>query len=374
MNLVDLHEAATKPEPLDADDRLRGMSRDVVIGLEPLLRLRWFYLVQVRHVELQRVTEDLMELLEPNNEVKIVSIIGMTGIGKTTLAGTLLNSLLVRFGAGATPSDIPVIYVRAPANGQKSLSWTGLYNRILEAGHDVMIGQKRAAKVTDGELRIRRGGRTSLTELRDFIEEMLKQRNVRVLVIDEALHLLRFDGYSAIMDTLKSLADIHSTKLLLIGTYDIAELMIEYGQVARRSEIIHYRRYVVGEINFDAPTPDQDQFRQQVVKFQSLWPCVEVPNLEAIWPELMKASIGSIGLLKAMLLRLLSLQMAGEGERITKLMLRKFSKAPRSLEKIEMEAMSGEATLVDACYGDSIFSAKGQLDGLIQRIQGQRNV
>jgi hypothetical protein len=374
MNATELLEAATKPEPLDADDRLRGIPREEAMTLTPALRLRWFYLVQVRHAELKRVTEDLMELLEANIEVKVVSIIGMTGIGKTTLASTLLNSLLVRFGEGAVPSDVPVIYVRAPANGQKSLSWTGLYKRILEAGHDVMIGQKRAATVTDGELRVRRGGRTNLTELRDFIEEMLKQRNVRVLVIDEALHLLRFDEYSAIMDTLKSLADIHHTKLLLIGTYDISELMIEYGQVARRSEIIHYRRYVVGEIKADAPTPDQDEFRQQVVKFQSLWPCAEVPNLEAIWPELMKASLGSIGLLKAMLLRLLSLQMAGKGELITKPMLKKFSKAPRALRKIEEETVAGEATLIGACYGDSIFGAKDDLDTLMQRIRGRPNV
>lgn len=374
MNAADLLEAATKSEPLDVDEQLRGVRREQVLGLMPELRLRWFHLVQVRHAELERVTGDLMELLEPNNEVKIISIIGMTGIGKTTLASTLLNSLLMRFGEGAIPSDVPVIYVRAPANGQKSLSWTGLYKRILEAGHDVMIGQKRAAKVTDGELRIRRGGRTNLTELRDFIEEMLKQRNVRVLVIDEALHLLRFDEYSSIMDTLKSLADIHDTKLLLIGTYDIAELMIEYAQVARRSEIIHYRRYVVGEIKADAWTPDQEEFRRQVVKFQGLWPCEEAPNLEAIWPELMRASLGSIGLLKTMLLRLLSLQMAGKDEKITMPMLRKFSKAPRSLRKIEEEAITGEANLLDACYGDSIFNTKDEIQSLMCRIRGLQNV
>jgi hypothetical protein len=149
--------------------------------------------------------------------------------------------------------------------------------------------------------------------------------------------------------------------------------MIEYGQVARRSEIIHYRRYVVGDVKADAPTDDQKEFKMQVVKFQKLWPCTDVPNLEAIWPELMQASLGSIGLLKAMLLRLLSLQMASKGEKVTLPMLRKFSKAPRSLRKIEEETTVGEETLRDACYGDSLFGTDDVLKSLMKRIQGGPN-
>ncbi len=374
MNSTDMLTTATKETPAEIDTALRETSRSEALNLTQMLRLRWFYLAQVRHAELERVTKDLQELLELNNEVKIISIIGMTGIGKTTLASNLLQVMLEQYRSAATPSEIPVIYVRAPANGENSLSWTGLYRRILENGHEVMIEQKRAVSLTNGELQVRKGGRVSLTNLRAFIESMFKHRNVRVLVIDEAMHLLRFDAYAAIMDTLKSLADIHDTKLLLIGSYDFAKLMTEYGQVAKRSEIIHYRRYVVGEIKVDAPTKDQAQFRDQVAKFQTLWPCKDVPNLMAIWPNLMNASLGSIGLLKASLLRLLSLQLSNKNEKITVAMLKKFTKAPNSLTKIERETIAGEQELQGACYGDSTLGTDAEIKALFERIQEPINV
>lgn len=46
----------------------------------------------------------------------------------------------------------------------------------------------------------------TVDEYREFIEEMVHQRRIRYLVIDEALHLLRHDQYERLMDTLKSLA------------------------------------------------------------------------------------------------------------------------------------------------------------------------
>ena len=65
---------------------------------------------------------------------------------------------------------------------------------------------------------------------------------MRLIVIDESMHQLRFDENAAIMDALKSLADIHHPKLVLIGTYQITPLMIDYGQLARRTAILRYRR------------------------------------------------------------------------------------------------------------------------------------
>src|SRR5690606_18730848 len=106
--------------------------------------------------------------------------------------------------------------VSAPASGEKSLSWRMLYRRILEAGEEPEIDYKRLSTVTDGELRSHRGSRQSVASLRVYVEKMLRHRKVRALIVDEALHLLRFSDYSAIMDTLKSLADIGDTKLVLI--------------------------------------------------------------------------------------------------------------------------------------------------------------
>ena len=353
------------PDQGEIDDMLRLLSREDILNYSNSHRLRWFYLVQVKHFEFNRVLEDVAELLEPSNEVKIISLIGMTGIGKTTLASKLLLRLIERYSGETKPNEVPVIFVKAPANGDRSLSWSVLYRSMLNEGQEVLLRHKRGIETTpEGEMRIRGGTRAPLAELREFIDSMLRNRNVRVVVIDEALHLLRFANYGATMDTLKSLAESYGTKLILIGNYDIADLVSEYGQVCRRGEIIHYQRYKVGLKVEGESTNAQTEFRRIIGVFQRIWPNKVVPNLMEIWYPLMKASLGSVGLLKIALLRLAMLQAQSSSGKITDSMLRKATKSPKSLQKIEEETINGEERLKGACYGDSLFS-DDEIEGMI---------
>ena len=93
--------------------------------------------------------------------------------------------------------------------------------------------------------------------------------------------------------------------------------MIEYGQLARRSAILHCLRYALpprGKSNPEKPTEMERAFRHAVSRQQANWPCLEVPHLDAVWAELMRASLGSVGLLKSQLLQLAWLQMRRKGE------------------------------------------------------------
>ena len=317
-------------------------------------RKRWFKLLQVNHRELERVAQDVTELMDTACDTKLISIIGMTGIGKTTLATELGNILMEEYREQAQPSEHPVIYVRAPANGEKSLSWKVLYRRILEAGHEPSVDQKRASRIEDGRLFGVRDGRSSVAHLREQVEGMLRHRKVRALIIDEALHLLRFSDYSAIMDTLKSLADIEPTKLILIGTHQIADLMTEYGQVIRRSEIIHYRRYRLSTKVSDHPSSDEAEYIFQLQRLQDNWPSRNKPDLVAVWRPLMSASLGSIGITKSILQQVVVQQLSTPGEVLKESHFRKAFKAPGNLRKIEEETVSGEEKLIGCCYGEGL--------------------
>jgi hypothetical protein len=351
-----LYEYATQRDALEIDAQLRGKPREAILRLEAPARLRWFYLIQLRHRELNRITKDLLELLEPNNDVRIISLIGMTGIGKTTLGEQMLAALLAKYRGKARPGEILVLYVRAPANGERSLSWSTLYTRILEAGNEPLIRGKQPVPVTqDGRYFVPRK-RDTLASLRESLERMLVYRNVVVVIVDEALHLLRFSDYAAVMDTLKSLADIHSTKLLLLGSFDIADLMTQYGQVARRSEILHYKRYLMPKGMWNAKDPDCEEYFGIIKRFQGLWPCTDIPNLSAVPDLLMQACLGSVGMTKSFSLRLASLQMSARDEKWSQAFMAKAAKSTKLLQKIEDETVRGEELLRGATYGESLFA------------------
>ncbi len=339
---------------LSVDDTLRCMPRREIGQLSAAHRLRWFYLMQCRHTELTRVTDDLIELLTLDNEVSIISVVGSTGIGKTTLAQSLRSTLLAKIFKDALPSETPVLLVAAPANGERSLSWRVLYKRIFQQSREPLPEHKRSMEIVEGQMVISIKPKAGLAEMREAVENMLKHRNVKLLIIDEAMHLLRFASYTAVMDTLKSLADVYSTKLLLIGSFDVGELMVEYGQVARRSEVIHYRRYHLR--NQD----DKKEFLRVLEKLLALWPCEEVPNLMPIGELLMRASVGSIGLLKCIALKLVALQMLAPGEKFKANMLKKAVKSKKALREIESEAVQGEAALIGSTYGESFFADETQ--------------
>ena len=373
LGSVDEQEAAGYAEPgepqLDEPliARILGASYEDALSADPTFRKRWFKLFQVGHRELLRVVTDVTELMDADNDVKLISLIGMTGIGKTTLASALHKILAQQYEPGARRSDCPVLYVHAPANGERSLSWKVLYRRILQAGQAPDIDQTRPVRLEGGYMHGARGGGASVAYLREQVETMLKARKVRALIIDEALHLLRFNDYSAIMDTLKSLADIEHTKLILIGTHQIADLMTQYAQVIRRSEIVHFKRYRVSPRPSSSPTADEEEYITQLLKLQQHWPSAVQPNLEAIWHPLMRASLGSIGITKTILQQLLVLQLAHPGEQLEEAQLRKALKASGNLARIEAETVEGEAKLEGVCYGDGEF-----LPDWMPLIQGQR--
>jgi energy-coupling factor transporter ATP-binding protein EcfA2 len=333
-------------------EEIGNMPYQEVLEADPEIRKRWFKQLQVSHRELVRVVTDVMELMDPDNDVKLISLIGMTGIGKTTLASELHRILQLRYTISAQRSEQPVIYVSAPANGERSMSWKALYRRILHAGQAPDIDHMRNVRIDSGRLQGTRGATSSVAGMREDVEAMLKERKVRALIIDEALHLLRFNDYSAIMDTLKSLADIEHTKLILIGTHQIAELMTQYGQVIRRSEVVHYQRYRMSSKPGKALNADEQEYVKQLQKFQQFWPSRVRPNLEQNWQPLMSASLGSIGITKTILQQLLVLQLNSPDEQLLPAHLRKAIKAPDNLIKIEKETVAGEAKLQGACYGD----------------------
>lgn len=323
-----------------------------VVGLtdEMVRKQQAFYETRVKHPAMQTLVDDLMPLLMPHSESNIIAVTGATGAGKSTLTRVLLKSLFADFAQlmQDDPSVIPLIAVEAYANGDTRHGFKSLYKSMLTQLLEPGTEQKAPAVLVDGRLSVQPTSKHTIDGLRRTVESGLRQRRTRVGVIDEAAHLLRFAKGSVAMETLKSLSNTTGIKWLLVGSFDLFDLVVEDGQVARRSNILNLERY-----HFDVAT-DRVAFEAVVTKLQAKWPCEEVPNFVAISDALLEVSLGCIGLLKSLLLDASAMQLRGGG-RWSPSFLKKAAKSNKIREVIRREIEAGEAKVRDALYGNSIW-------------------
>ncbi|AMV44623.1 hypothetical protein ATN79_22035 [Paraburkholderia caribensis] len=131
---------------------------------------------------------------------------------------------------------------------------------------------------------------------------MLENRGTVLLALDEALHLLRSGDPVVVMDSVKSMADAASCQLLLIGSYDLLELVTSYGQVVRRGGLVYFDRYRSKVMNEKGELVrneiDIEDFGAAIQKLQRRWPCESHPNFYAAREILLDATLGIFGLLK----------------------------------------------------------------------------
>jgi hypothetical protein len=279
--------------------------------------------------------------------------VGATGIGKSTLSRYALNQFYDQY-ADLTASDIsaiPVVNVEAYCDGDTRHGFRGLYEDLRTALQEPAPDRKAFIEEADGHMSLRSTQRMTIRQLRRLVEKGLKSRRTKVVVIDEAYHLLKFAKDSAVMDTLKSLANTTGTKFVLVGSFDLFSLVDSHAQVARRSAFVHFERYRPER------SDDCTAFRKIVLSLQEKWPLADVPNFVAIWDELMTVSLGCVGLLKSFLLDALAMQLLNDG-RWDCGFLQRAAMANKLRAIIEQEIVSGEQEIEEALYGHGAWDSK----------------
>lgn len=353
---------------------LTKLERKDILKFNLELRMQWFKNRHMGHRNLLQVMQQVNEVLRPHNGINLVAVVGMTGIGKSTMVEALKRMTFDRYRSEVDQGFLPIISVEATENGNRTMSWKSLYKQILNAGGEWAASSKRAITVRDGKLSMSMANAT-VDEYREFIEEMVHQRRIRYLVIDEALHLLRHDQYERLMDTLKSLANIAGLKVILVGPYDLGKLILQYGQTARRGKVIEFAPYEYRNVEAvktkavqPAPiapaeggkAPDAWEFYYVLQRRLQDWPNEDVPPLLNIWATLMEQCCGSIGILSGMLLQLAALQDLSSDKKLTAEMFVKASLTPNALMQIRKEHEEGVQEIASSRYVDANFQEQGQ--------------
>lgn len=307
-----------------------------------------FYNVRVKHPAMDQLLDDLMPLLLPHSESNIIVVTGATGAGKSTVTRVLLKSLVQEFAAlmDSDAGTIPLVSVEAYADGDVKPGFKDIYRSMLEQLQEPAAEKKTPAQFTDGKLSVQPFAKDTIPGLRKVVENALKERSTRVVVIDEAAHLRRFDTSAAVMQTLKSLSNTTGVKWVLVGSFDMFDLLEEGGEIARRAALVCLERY-----RHDRKE-DREAFAAVVWKLQSKWPCEQVPNFVAISDALLEISLGCIGLLKSFLLDASAMQLRNGGVWVPAF-LQKAAKSNGLRDVIRREIEAGEKKVRDAVYGSS---------------------
>lgn len=333
---------------------VQSLAKEQVLQLPADDRLAYFEAIRLRHPRVSQALADLKLMSKPGAGSNITLLVGPTGVGKSTVVQAMRDQVLAenREQMQKNLGMIPIIVAEAPASGERGFSWRIFYQRVGEELQEPLMTRKQETHTEDGRVTVRPvSTRATVAALRTSVEKALVYRSTSIVVVDEAVHLLRNIHGNTLenhMDALKSLANICGVNIILVGSYDLIKLMHLSGQVARRTAIVHFPRYLTGE------ELDERAFAKVVEKLASYLPLEAEVDLSGYAEDLQKACVGCVGILKDTLSRALAITLRSGGK-WQEAHLEQALLSPMQHDAILREIVEGEQKMLRTAFGSGSF-------------------
>ena len=299
-------------------------------------RLKTFVNLRISHAKLDQVVRTLRWALEDLPANHVILIFGPTGVGKTTLAETLIAELIKEM--------LPML------EKDKGM--------ILRAAGDVLIEYKKQGFSNTGPEQP--GGKT-LQAHRDAYVKMLINRKVSNIFVDNAMNIGRVPTGRSAMDQLNvltSLADSSRTRHILLGTYELLQFRNLSDNLSRRCFDIHFPRYLVGD------TQDEQDFANIINELQGRLPKPVETDLCNEFELIYRGSLGLISLLKHWLDRASQAAVRERLPQITLALLKRTMLPLANRNTILEKIVNGEKELQETDEDQRIFEERLGLESV----------
>jgi energy-coupling factor transporter ATP-binding protein EcfA2 len=337
-----------------------------------LLRSAWEQLEEFKqyglaHRILKETDEKLWRRIQEPGGASLIFVYGPTGVGKTTLRQHITSRLrekATEAGSEWNEHQLPALAVEATASESGNFHWGHFFRQALGELEAPFLKDK--VEYAANTAYFDRAGnyiismRATARDLRLSVEQALRYRKPRVVIIDEAQHLTKISSGRRLqeqMDVLKSLANQTESLLVLIGTYELLTFQGLSGQLSRRSVSVHFPRYGVG-------IEDQKGFQSVLYGFQQRLPVLEEPDLLKYWEYCYVRSIGCVGILKDWLVRALATSMEKRDRTVSLESMEETALSVWQCEQIARETLAGEERLEEK---PETMSRLREMLGLIEK-------
>jgi hypothetical protein len=216
----------------------------------------------VDHPNLRNTLAHVRSAADPGLDQSMVYLIGPTGVGKTALLILVVRQIIEEFASRMTEDRflLPAIQVEAEAPEKGQFDWTEFYISVLLELRVPLIESTLPAIERNAGLATIRTTAPELREkiprpgiLRRRVKNVLRQRLTVLFGIDEAFAMLnvrnhrseaaRRESIKSNAAVVKSLVNKSLATLVFAGAFDFFDLAIYTGQLARRSQIVHFPDY-----------------------------------------------------------------------------------------------------------------------------------
>jgi hypothetical protein len=185
--------------------------------------------------------------------------------------------------------------------------------------------------------------RTSETTLREAFERALKLSGTLYLVIDEAQHVRYIRGGTAaaarVLDSWKCLASRTGVKLVLIGTYEILDLLALAPHLIGRQQSIEFPRYR------EDSEVDQKEWARVLKAYSALLRIEGGGDLTQWYDLLFATCLGRVGALYRLLRSALSYARVNELDSLGYESIQNGTTVESQLDAVRLEILAGEELL-----------------------------